>query len=59
MGRGRSRRQTGVSGDIEALSMWAGQGIGLVDRVQPAAEIVEELANETEATIASLTEVKR
>lgn len=43
-----------VSGDIEALSMWSGQGIGLVDRVQPAAEIVRELADETDAAIARL-----
>ena len=38
----------GVDGDIEALSMWSGQGIGLVDRVQPAAEIVRELVEEAE-----------
>jgi nitronate monooxygenase len=44
----------GLSGDIEALSMWSGQGIGLVDRVQPAAEIVRALVDETEATIARL-----
>ena len=44
----------GISGDVEALSMWAGQGIGLVDRVQPAAEIVRELVRETDAAIARL-----
>jgi nitronate monooxygenase len=43
-----------ISGDIEALSMWAGQGVGLVDRVQPAAEIVRELVDETDAAIAAL-----
>jgi len=43
-----------ISGDIEALSMWSGQGIGLVDRVQPAAEIVRELVDETDAAIAAL-----
>lgn len=37
-----------IEGDIEALSMWAGQGIGLVDRVQPAAEIVRELVDEAD-----------
>ncbi len=31
------------SGDIEALSMWAGQGVGLVRRLQPAGEIVHEI----------------
>jgi nitronate monooxygenase len=44
----------GISGDIEALSMWSGQGIGLVDRVQPAAEIVRELVDETDGAIAAL-----
>jgi nitronate monooxygenase len=44
----------GISGEIEALSMWSGQGIGLLDRVQPAAEIVRELVGEAEAVIARL-----
>jgi len=44
----------GLSGDIKALSMWSGQGIGLVDRVQPAAEIVGDLVDETDAAIARL-----
>jgi nitronate monooxygenase len=43
-----------ISGDIEALSMWSGQGIGLADRVQPAAEIVAELVAEAEQTIERL-----
>jgi NAD(P)H-dependent flavin oxidoreductase YrpB (nitropropane dioxygenase family) len=33
----------GQQGQIEAMSLWAGQGVGLVARVQPAAEIVREL----------------
>jgi nitronate monooxygenase len=45
---------SGISGDIEALSMWSGQGIGLVDRVQPAAEIVRELVREAEQVVAAL-----
>jgi nitronate monooxygenase len=35
----------GTSGDIEALSMWAGQSVGLVSQPQPAAEIVAELVS--------------
>jgi nitronate monooxygenase len=35
----------GATGDIEALSLWAGQSVGLVKRVQPAAEIVAELTS--------------
>jgi nitronate monooxygenase len=44
----------GIAGDIEALSMWSGQGIGLLDRVQPAAEIVRELVEETDAAVDAL-----
>lgn len=33
----------GTTGDIEALSMWAGQSVGLVKTVQPAATIVREI----------------
>jgi len=33
----------GTTGDIEALSLWAGQSVALARRPQPAAEIVAEL----------------
>jgi len=36
----------GINGNIEALSMWSGQGVGLVRRVQPAAEIVREIIDQ-------------
>ena len=49
----------GLAGDIEALSMWSGQGIGLVDRVQPAAEIVRELVDEAEQVVAALADQAR
>ena len=32
-----------IKGDIEAVSMWAGQGVGLVCKQQSAAEIIEDL----------------
>ena len=35
----------GTEGDIESLSLWAGQGVALVTTVQPAAEIVAELVS--------------
>jgi NAD(P)H-dependent flavin oxidoreductase YrpB (nitropropane dioxygenase family) len=35
----------GTTGDIEALSMWAGQGVALATKRQPAAEIVAELVS--------------
>ena len=33
----------GTTGDIEAISLWAGQSVGLATHLQPAAEIVAEL----------------
>ena len=37
---------SGVAGDLEGLSNWAGQGVGLIKRVQPAADIVREITEE-------------
>jgi nitronate monooxygenase len=36
----------GATGDIEAMALYAGQGVGLVNRRQPAGEIVREVAND-------------
>jgi nitronate monooxygenase len=41
-------------GDIDAMSMWAGQGVGLVRKIQPAAEIVREIADEARVVLARL-----
>jgi NAD(P)H-dependent flavin oxidoreductase YrpB (nitropropane dioxygenase family) len=38
----------GTTGAIDAMSLWAGESVGSVKRVQPAAEIVRELAGEAE-----------
>jgi NAD(P)H-dependent flavin oxidoreductase YrpB (nitropropane dioxygenase family) len=35
----------GTTGDIEALSLWAGQSVALATKCQPAAEIVAELVS--------------
>jgi nitronate monooxygenase len=35
----------GTTGDIDALSLWAGQSVGLAKRPQPAADIVAELVS--------------
>jgi hypothetical protein len=35
----------GTTGDIEALSMWAGQSVALARRRHPAAEIVADLVS--------------
>lgn len=45
---------TDVEGDIEALSMWAGQGVALVKKLQPAAEIVREIHTEASAILKRL-----
>jgi NAD(P)H-dependent flavin oxidoreductase YrpB (nitropropane dioxygenase family) len=37
-----------VEGDIEAMSMWAGQSVGLVRKMQTAGEIVREIAAEAD-----------
>ena len=35
----------GTTGEVEAVSMWAGQSVALVKQAQPAAEIVAELVS--------------
>ena len=35
----------GDTGDIRALSMWAGQSVALAQRIQPAADIIAELTS--------------
>jgi NAD(P)H-dependent flavin oxidoreductase YrpB (nitropropane dioxygenase family) len=43
-----------AEGDIDAMSLWAGQSVGLVSKVQSAAEIVREIADEAEMTLRRL-----
>jgi nitronate monooxygenase len=35
-----------AEGDIDALSLWAGQSVGLVSKLQPTGDIVREIADE-------------
>ena len=42
----------GASGDIAAMCLYAGQGVGLAQRIQPAAEIVREVAEEAARVLA-------
>ena len=37
---------TDAEGDIDAMSLWAGQSVGLVSKVQPAGEIVREISRQ-------------
>jgi NAD(P)H-dependent flavin oxidoreductase YrpB (nitropropane dioxygenase family) len=43
-----------AEGDIDAMSLWAGQSVGLVSKAQSAAEIVREIADEAEVTLRRL-----
>jgi NAD(P)H-dependent flavin oxidoreductase YrpB (nitropropane dioxygenase family) len=45
-----------ADGDIDALSLWAGQSVGLVSKVQSAGDIVREIADEARATIRRLAQ---
>ena len=45
---------TEIEGDIDALSLWAGQGVALVRKQQPAAEIVHEIHAEASAILKRL-----
>jgi NAD(P)H-dependent flavin oxidoreductase YrpB (nitropropane dioxygenase family) len=35
-----------VTGDLEGLPNWAGQGVGLVSRMLPAADILKEITDD-------------
>ena len=41
-------------GDVEPLPHWARQGVGLVTREEPAADIVRRLITEAETAIRSI-----
>jgi hypothetical protein len=42
-----------TTGEFDAMPLWAGESVGGVKRLQPAAEIVRELADEAEALLRS------
>ena len=44
-----------ADGDIDAMALWAGQGVGLVSKVQPAGDIVREIVEEARGTIRALS----
>ncbi|MEP1538830.1 MAG: nitronate monooxygenase [Paracoccaceae bacterium] len=43
-----------LSGQIEATSMWAGQGVSMVRKVQPAQDIVREIVDEAKGALARI-----
>jgi NAD(P)H-dependent flavin oxidoreductase YrpB (nitropropane dioxygenase family) len=44
-----------TEGDMEALSLWAGQSVALVHKAQPAAEIVREIVSEAQTILLRLS----
>ena len=45
-----------AEGDIDAMSLWAGQSVGLVSRLQSAGDIVREIADEAEVILRRLAQ---
>ena len=45
----------GTTGHLDAMSLWAGESVGAVTRVQPAAEIMRELVEDAERALGSTT----
>ena len=43
----------GTTGEIEAMSLWAGQGVSLARTVLPAAQIVDEIYRDAKKVIHS------
>jgi NAD(P)H-dependent flavin oxidoreductase YrpB (nitropropane dioxygenase family) len=46
--------QPGMTGDLEALALYAGQSVGLVTHQQPAGQIVRQIADEAAAALLRL-----
>lgn len=45
-----------AEGDIEAMSLWAGQSVGLVSKLQSAGDIVREIAEEAQGVLRRLAQ---
>jgi NAD(P)H-dependent flavin oxidoreductase YrpB (nitropropane dioxygenase family) len=45
-----------VEGDIDIMSLWAGQSVGLVSKLQSAGDIVREIADEAKAILRRLAQ---
>ena len=50
---GPALRRAVIDGDVEAGSVMAGQSVGMVNREEPVAAIVEELIDEAAAALES------
>ena len=47
----------GAGGDVEMMALDAGQGVGLATPIQPAADIVREVAMEADMTLATTSQL--
>lgn len=45
-----------ASGDVEAMSLWAGQSVGLIREIQPAADIVTRIADDARTRLVAAAE---
>jgi NAD(P)H-dependent flavin oxidoreductase YrpB (nitropropane dioxygenase family) len=45
-----------TEGDIDAMPLWAGQSVGLVSKLQPAGDIVREIADEADRILRRLAQ---
>ena len=43
-------------GDIDALSLFAGQSVGLVSEIKPAGDIVREIVAQAQSTLGKLAQ---
>ncbi len=43
-----------TTGDLEAMALYAGQSVGLIEQVLPAAEIVQQILNDAKRVVAQL-----
>ena len=48
--------ETDTEGDIDALSLWAGQSVGLVSEIKPAGDIVREIVAQAQSTLGKLAQ---
>ncbi len=49
-------RGADAEGDIDAMSLWAGQSVGLVSKLQSAGDIVREMADEAKVILRRLAQ---
>jgi NAD(P)H-dependent flavin oxidoreductase YrpB (nitropropane dioxygenase family) len=45
---------TDAEGHIDALSLWAGQSVGLVSEIKPAGDIIREIVSQAQSTLGKL-----